>query len=265
MMREMTGLTLGVLGRTLLDADLSGFRSLGSAFEAMQDQAMFEMASMNLVPMWVPLPQQMRFRRARARAGGDRRRVGRAARVPGPATRTTTTRCPGCWSRPAGKPTPRSVGGGCATSWSPCCWPGTRPRPAPWAGPSTCSTGTREVLGADARRGGGGARRPAADLRGPAPAALHRMVLQEAMRLYPPVWMLSRRAQEADEIGGYRVPAGADVLICPYTLHRHPGFWDDPDRFDPERFAPRRRPTGPATPTSRSAPGRGSASATTSA
>jgi cytochrome P450 len=63
------------------------------------------------------------------------------------------------------------------------------------------------------------------------------MVLQEAMRLYPPVWILPRRSIDADVIDGYRVPAGADVLICPYTLHRHPGFWDAPERFDPQRFA----------------------------
>ncbi len=41
-------------------------------------------------------------------------------------------------------------------------------------------------------------------------------------------------------VGGYRVPAGADVMICPYTLHRHPGFWTEPDRFDPDRFEPAR-------------------------
>jgi cytochrome P450 len=64
------------------------------------------------------------------------------------------------------------------------------------------------------------------------------MVLQEAMRLYPPVWILTRNAQGDDEIGGYHVPAGSDVLICPYTLHRHPAFWDAPDKFDPDRFDP---------------------------
>jgi len=62
------------------------------------------------------------------------------------------------------------------------------------------------------------------------------MVIQETMHLYPPVWALTRRAVAADEVGGYRVPAGADVMICPYTLHRHPGFWPDPQRFDPLRF-----------------------------
>jgi cytochrome P450 len=45
-------------------------------------------------------------------------------------------------------------------------------------------------------------------------------------------------AQADDEIAGYRVPAGVDVLVCSYTLHRHPKFWPDPERFDPERFNP---------------------------
>lgn len=65
-----------------------------------------------------------------------------------------------------------------------------------------------------------------------------RMVVQEALRLYPPVWMLPRRALGEDEILGHSVPAGADVLVSPYTLHRHPGFWHAPDEFLPERFAP---------------------------
>src|SRR5262249_32869183 len=62
---EMTGLTLGVLGRALLDADLGAFDSVGESFEAVQDQAMFEMVTLSKVPTWVPLPKQLRFRQAR--------------------------------------------------------------------------------------------------------------------------------------------------------------------------------------------------------
>jgi cytochrome P450 len=61
-------------------------------------------------------------------------------------------------------------------------------------------------------------------------------VVEEVMRLRPPVWMLPRQAVADDEVGGYRVPAGSDVLISPYTLHRNPAFWTDPERFDPDRF-----------------------------
>jgi cytochrome P450 len=62
-------------------------------------------------------------------------------------------------------------------------------------------------------------------------------LISEALRLYPPGWLLSRRAVEPDELGGFEIPAGADVLLPLYHLHRHPRFWKDPDLFRPERFA----------------------------
>jgi cytochrome P450 len=64
------------------------------------------------------------------------------------------------------------------------------------------------------------------------------MVFKEAMRLYPPIWAITREAVSADRIGGYHVRPGTIVVISPYILHRHPDFWPDPDRFDPERFRP---------------------------
>jgi enediyne biosynthesis protein E7 len=63
-------------------------------------------------------------------------------------------------------------------------------------------------------------------------------VVNEALRLYPPGWLLSRRTIEADVLGGYPVPAGTNVLLPLYLLHRHPRFWKDPESFRPERFAP---------------------------
>lgn len=63
-------------------------------------------------------------------------------------------------------------------------------------------------------------------------------VVNEALRLYPPGWLLSRRTIEADVLGGYPVPPGANVLLPLYLVHRHPGFWSDPEAFSPERFAP---------------------------
>ena len=62
-------------------------------------------------------------------------------------------------------------------------------------------------------------------------------VIQEALRLYPPGWLLTRRTLEADELGGYPIAPRTDVFICPYLLHRHPAFWSDPENFLPERFA----------------------------
>jgi cytochrome P450 len=65
-----------------------------------------------------------------------------------------------------------------------------------------------------------------------------RMVLHESLRLYPPVWFISRKAVADDVVGGCRIPAGAPVVVSPYLLHRHPDYWVDPERFDPERFDP---------------------------
>jgi cytochrome P450 len=63
-------------------------------------------------------------------------------------------------------------------------------------------------------------------------------VFYEAIRLYPSVWIIERRAVADDEIGGYAIPAGSTVMLSPYVLHRHPEFWPEPDRFIPKRFTP---------------------------
>ena len=62
-------------------------------------------------------------------------------------------------------------------------------------------------------------------------------VLQEALRLYPPGWLITRRTIEADELGGFPIAPRTDVFISPYMLHRHPAYWSEPEEFRPERFA----------------------------
>lgn len=241
-LEELTGLTLGVLGRALLDADLSGFDQVGSAFAAVQDQAMFEMTSLSAVPMWIPLPRQMRFRRARRYLqrvadelvatrtddGVDRDDV--LSRLLVSVRRETDPRV---GRRRLRDEMVTLLLAGHETTASSIGWslhlidrhPQVRQR---------LHEEANDVLGT----------------RLPEYADLPRlrytsMVVAEAMRLYPPVWILTRRAIAADEVGGYHVPAGADVLVCPYTLHRHPRFWPDPERFDPDRFDPRHTPDRP--------------------
>jgi cytochrome P450 len=67
-----------------------------------------------------------------------------------------------------------------------------------------------------------------------------RMVVEETMRLYPPLPAFGRQSIGGDEIGGFRIRPRAVVNIVPYVTHRHPDFWKDPERFDPERFSPER-------------------------
>ncbi|MFE4519016.1 cytochrome P450 [Kitasatospora sp. NPDC056783] len=235
--QEMTTLTLGVLGRSLLDADLGAYESIGEAFEVVQDQAIFEMMSLGSVPSWVPLPLQLRFRRARAELdrivaalASERRRhpasdgtrddvlsrlVDVTAEERDPRARRERMRDELITLLLAGHDTTASTLG----------WALYLLDRHPEVGDRVRAE-VDEVLGD----------------RLPDFEDVHRLtytsaVLQEVMRLYPAVWLLPRKALTEDEIGGYRVPAGADVVLCPYTLHRHPDFWDDPERFDPDRFA----------------------------
>ena len=64
------------------------------------------------------------------------------------------------------------------------------------------------------------------------------MVVKEAMRLYPAAYAIPRLTEEDDELGGYAIPAGSVAVVSPWLTHRHPRYWDAPERFDPERFTP---------------------------
>ncbi|MDH5239767.1 MAG: cytochrome P450 [Gammaproteobacteria bacterium] len=61
-------------------------------------------------------------------------------------------------------------------------------------------------------------------------------VLEEALRLYPPVWLFTRRSHAEDELEHFDVPPDTDIYLSPFILHRTPHYWPDPERFDPERF-----------------------------
>jgi cytochrome P450 len=70
-----------------------------------------------------------------------------------------------------------------------------------------------------------------------------KMILQETMRLYPPVWFMMRKAVTAEHLGGHAIPANGTVLISAYTTHRHRDHWEEPDAFIPERFLPEHHAT----------------------
>jgi cytochrome P450 len=67
-----------------------------------------------------------------------------------------------------------------------------------------------------------------------------RALIEETMRLYPPTWITARSPIEDDEIDGYYIPARSILLLSPYTIQRHPAFWEKPEEFNPSRFSAER-------------------------
>jgi cytochrome P450 len=65
-----------------------------------------------------------------------------------------------------------------------------------------------------------------------------RAILEETMRLYPPVPLLSRQAKNEDILRNKTIPAGSIMIVSPWLIHRHKRYWDKPDHFIPERFMP---------------------------
>lgn len=72
-----------------------------------------------------------------------------------------------------------------------------------------------------------------------------RMVIEESMRLYPPVWATNRQAYGDDVVAGQTVRKDETVTVSPWVTHRHPAFWERPEEFDPERFTPERSAARP--------------------
>jgi cytochrome P450 len=67
-----------------------------------------------------------------------------------------------------------------------------------------------------------------------------KLVLQETMRLFPPVWMFPRFCERDQVVSGYLIPAGSALLVSPFITHRDPALWERSEEFDPERFTPER-------------------------
>ena len=65
-------------------------------------------------------------------------------------------------------------------------------------------------------------------------------IIKETMRLYPPVWVVGRQVVNEIELGGHRVPRGAQILASQWVVHRDPRWYDDPEAFDPDRWLPER-------------------------
>jgi pentalenene oxygenase len=70
-------------------------------------------------------------------------------------------------------------------------------------------------------------------------------VIKEALRLYPPAWLVPRTATADTRLGSHHVPAGMTIVYSPYIIHRRRDLYEQPDRFDPDRWDHERRPQPP--------------------
>lgn len=233
---EMISLAVRIGSSTLVSTDLKPrLPELEAIIRELQDYAAARLASPLPPPTWLPTPANRRFRRAMARldemiyavideraAAGDAKDdvLGMLLALRDPETGAPLTRLE------IRDELMTIAGAAHDTTGISLTWAFLHLARHP---------GIRDRFHAEVDRVLGGRWPTAADL----PAMpLGARILEETMRLTPPIYALMRQVVEEDEIDGYRIRPGAYMLTSPYVTQRHPGFWDRPAEFDPDRFLP---------------------------
>jgi cytochrome P450 len=241
---ETTRVTLAIVCRVLFDADARGDAAdVGRAFSELMELASFLLAPYSEYLERLPLPQSIRFRRAKARLNRVVSRfINERRQAPGDrGDLLSTLLAAEDEDGPSGGMKDQQVHDECMTllvaghetlantlTWT---WYLLSQHPQV---ESTLQDELGTVLGG---------RLPTLDDLPNLPYT--EMVLLEAMRLYPPAWFLSRRALEPYEVGGFALPKGAQIVLSQYVTHRDPRYYPCPDRFDPDRWKPEARAARP--------------------
>ena len=232
--REMMNCALDVVAKALFGADLSdqAYRLTGAVMEAL-DYLIFQTRSLMMVPQWLPISQNRNFKDAMTSIEGvvnelidQRSRKEPGDDLLGMLYSAVDQKGDPVFSRQeirdevvtlliAGHETVAS-----SLTWS---WYLLAQEPE-----------ARKALRSEAR----------AILEGHSPTyedfnrlEFTRQIYDEALRLYPPAWLITRRAIDEDIVGGYHIPAGAVMVISPYCMHRREDLWPQPEHFDPDRFS----------------------------
>jgi cytochrome P450 len=231
---EMTGLTLAIVGKVLFGTDIDAGEAgrIGGAMRAVTEFTVARVNSAVIIPEWVPTPVNLRLRRAIRELGQILDDILRERR------QSTTTHCDVLDRLLAAY---QAIGheddhllrdqmvtlflAGHETTATALAWA--------WyllaMNPRAEAELHREVDGAL-----GGGRLPTADDIEAMPYT--RGVFAEAMRLYPPVWLIGREAVRDCEVGGFPVARGTTVLVSPWLIQRDPRWYADPGEFRPERW-----------------------------
>jgi cytochrome P450 len=235
---EMTRLTLRIIGETLFGADI-GVESdrIEAAFTLLNEDVTNRLKTVFVPPLWVPTPRNLAFRRARAELDAivyamiaNRRQSG----DPGTdllsmlLTARDETGGKGMTDQQLRDEVMTLMLAGHETTATALTWTwyllSEHPQVAQRMWDELDDVLQERVPTVD-------------DL----PALVFmKQVIQESLRLYPPVWIISRTAIDDDQIGPYEIPAGMVILLSQYVTHRHPRFWENPGQFDPDRFSPER-------------------------
>lgn len=233
--REMMRLTLEVVGKALFSIDLSDEAGeLTQAVITTLDHIVHRVRTVIVPPEWVPTPQNRAFRRALKVLDDTVRRLMEARRARGEPGDDLLGMFLAARDEETGKTmSDRQVRdevmtmlvAGHETVASALTWTWMLLAQNPPA---------RERLERELSTVLGGAMPSSAQI----PALeVTGQTFHEALRLYPPAWVISRKAIEDDEVGGYPIPSGALVIISPYAVHRRLDLWPEPEAFRPERFA----------------------------
>jgi cytochrome P450 len=234
---EMARLSMGIVTRTVLGADvedrLAIDRAMRSLFAHIDAQRRLPLP----LPLWVPTPGNLEFRRTKAAMDALIRRTLREKRREGGSGKDLCSLLLRAHDEASGdRLDDQQIVDEVFTLFL--AGYETTGRSLAWAFhhlTQTPALATQMAAEADLAFAG----------RAPDPEALGRlrqtmMFVAEVLRLYPPAWAVVRDALEDDVIGGMRIPKGASVILPIWLTHRHPDFWPDPERFDPQRFSPDR-------------------------
>jgi cytochrome P450 len=240
---EMMHVSLGILGRVVFNMDFSGYSHVITPSVLVGLKTMMPQGNLNdFIPQWVPTPYNRRLTRAQTSLRDVMHKVIREHDHGGDGTIDLITLLQSAKDSETGLGlTDQELHDEVMTIFM--------------AGHETTGNGmawtlyavaehpdVRERLEAEVDEVLGGRPPKLEDL---ANLPYTKMVVDESLRLYPPIWGYTRDPIADDEIDGYHIPKGSTIFLSPFVTQRHPDVWEDPERFDPERFVPGRAESYP--------------------
>ena len=230
--RDMSRLALRIVGATLFGADFEGYADDVAAIMKETNVGPHELRALLLLFTWLPVPGNLRWKRANRRLHAIVREIIEARRWKGGGRDDVVglllAAGDGMDERQIRDEVATLMLAGHETSAISIAWTlhllATHPD-------------IEARLAEELHEQLGGAPATASDL---SRVPYLKQVVQESMRIYPPAWGYARRSEHEAEFGDFVLPAKSEVTIVTYALHRHRDFWPEPERFDPDRFRPDR-------------------------